>query len=100
MIDGQPWFVAADACRCLGLRGHGGAAFHIAKLDHDEKGRSIVATPGGPQTALVVSRPGLFKLIARSSKPEARAFDRWVRHEVLPQIMDTGGYLAKDGIAC
>lgn len=50
--------------------------------------------PGAPVNA--VSRPGLFKLISRSIKPEAKAFDRWVRHEVLPQIMDTGGYVTAD----
>jgi prophage antirepressor-like protein len=43
-----------------------------------------------------VSRPGLLKLIARSSKPQAKAFDRWVRHEVLAQIMDNGGYVTAD----
>jgi prophage antirepressor-like protein len=43
-----------------------------------------------------ISRPGLFKLIQRSNKPEARELDRWVRHEVLPQIMDNGGYVMPD----
>ncbi len=43
----------------------------------------------------LVARPGLFALIARSNKPEAKEFDRWVRHEVLPQVMDNGGYVTR-----
>lgn len=41
-----------------------------------------------------VSEPGLYKLVMRSRKPEARVFQRWVTHEVLPAIRRTGGYVA------
>lgn len=55
-----------------------------------------IHTLGGSQRASIISEPGLYKLIARSTKPEARRFDRWVRHEVLPQIRKTGDYLTAD----
>lgn len=90
LIDGEPWFVAADACRCLGLRN---VTMATGTLTDDEKGFKTFDTLGGSQKMRVISRPGLFKLIQRSSKPEAKEFDRWVRHEVLPQVMDNGGYM-------
>lgn len=66
-----------------------------AKLDADEKKLHRIEGMSTRGT-VVVSRPGLFKLIQRSDKPVAREFDRWVRHEVLPQIMDNGGYVQPD----
>src|SRR3954465_4989905 len=77
--DGD-WFVATDAARILG---HRDAATAIRLLDPDEKGTHSVRTPGGSQELLICSEPGLYKLIARSGRPEAREFDRFVRHEIL-----------------
>ena len=85
IIDGEPWFVAADACRCLGL-GTKNVTNHAQRLDADERRVERLSLSSTPLT--LVSRPGLFKLIQRSNKPEAKEFDRWVRHEVLPQVMD------------
>jgi anti-repressor protein len=92
-IDDEAWFVAADACRILGLSVKN-VATHVARLDADERRVDRLSFSKTPVT--IISRPGLFKLIQRSSKPAAREFDRWVRHDVLPQIMDNGGYVAKD----
>lgn len=64
----------------------------LRTLDADEKGLSIVETPGGKQELNIVSEPGLYKLIGRSRKPEARRFDRFVRHEILPAIRRTGRF--------
>ena len=50
-------------------------------------------TLGGPQALTIVSEPGLYSLVATSRKPEAKAFTRWVRHEVLPAIRKTGGFM-------
>lgn len=107
MIDGEPWFVAADACRCIGLSVYAGASVHLSSLAPDE--RQVIKYfditqrkslgplfDGKSWQFTIISRPGLFKLIQRSNKPEAKQFDRWVRHEVLPQIMDNGGYVMKD----
>jgi prophage antirepressor-like protein len=85
-----PWFVAADVCRVLELDN---VAMAIRILDPDEKGVNTVDTLGGPQQMSMVSEPGLYKLLGRSRKPEAKRFDRWVRHEVLPSIRKHGGYM-------
>lgn len=94
--DGQPHFVAADICDALQI-----VEVHrsVARLDDDEKGRHIVTTPGGPQEMTVVNEAGLYNLILRSRKPEAKRFKRWVTHEVLPSIRKTGAYAAPGSIA-
>lgn len=89
IIDGEPWFVAADVAAILEL---GNPRSSLALLDNDEKGVHTVDTLGGPQSMNTVNEPGLFGLILRSRKPEARAFKRWVTHDVLPTIRKTGRY--------
>lgn len=89
--DGEPWFVAPDACRVLEMADVTSA---LRVLDEDEKGPLTVRTPGGEQNVNGISEPGLYKLMMRSRKPAAKRFDRWVRHEVLPTIRKTGGYNA------
>jgi phage antirepressor YoqD-like protein len=51
-----------------------------------------VRTPGGEQIVTIISEPGLYSLILRSKLPQAKAFKRWVSHEVLPAIRKTGSY--------
>lgn len=87
--DGEPWFVAVDVCRALDIVNVSGAS---ERLDDDEKGIVLTDTLGGYQKLLIVSEPGLFKLILRSDKPNAKQFTRWITHEVLPQIRRTGRY--------
>lgn len=87
--DGEPWFVAADVCAVLAIRNNRDA---LASLDEDEKGVATTDTPGGAQQVSIVNEPGLYSLILRSRKPEAKAFKRWVTHEVLPAIRRTGSY--------
>lgn len=89
MRNNEPWFVAKDVCDCLELDLASGAR----GLDEDEKGLHIVQTPGGPQEMSIISEPGLYSLILRSRKPEAKAFKRWITHEVIPSIRHHGGYL-------
>ena len=89
-IEGQPWFCAADVCQVLEL---GNVSQAVARLDEDEKGIYSNDTPGGPQEMLHVNESGLYSLILTSRKPEARSFKRWITHEVLPQIRQTGAYL-------
>lgn len=88
--DGQPWFVAKDVCDSLGIGKYRDA---LSRLDDDERGSLLVDTLGGPQTVGTVSEAGFYKLVMRSRKPEAKAFQRWVTHEVLPAIRRTGGYM-------
>ena len=89
MYGGEPWFVGKDVCDCLGT-----ATKDIpAILDEDERDvDSIEDVAGRVQSMVVVSEPGLYSLILRSRKPEARAFKRWVTHDVLPSIRKTGFY--------
>ena len=86
----DPWFVAKDVCECLEI---GNSRDAVASLDDDEKGVGIIDTPGGKQEMSIVSEPGLYSLILRSRKPEAKAFKRWVTHDILPSIRRSGGYV-------
>lgn len=91
--NGEPWFVAKDVCRVLGLENNRDA---VSSLDEDEK--ITVANPDGnpragiPHRYVVISESGLYALVFRSRKPQAREFSRWVRKEVLPALHKTGRY--------
>ncbi len=87
--DGEPSFVAKDVLAVLDLD-----RTATRKLDDDEKGVDSIHTPGGDQQVTTVTEPGLYKLVMRSRKPEAKAFQRWVTHEVLPALRRSGGYIA------
>lgn len=89
IVDGDPWFVAADVATILDL---GNPRSSLALLDEDERGVHTVDTLGGPQSVTTINEPGLYSLILRSRKPEARAFKRWITHDVLPTIRKTGRY--------
>jgi len=72
-IEGEPWFVSADALNAMGCP-RGGHKMIRKKLNDDEKGVKRIATLGGPQNTSIISESGLYKLVMRSDKPEARAF--------------------------
>ena len=91
-IDGEPWFVAADVCKALEL---GNPSMTVDRLDADEKGISSIDTLGGKQRMAIINEPGLYSVILRSRKPEAKAFKRWITHEVIPAIRKHGGYMTK-----
>lgn len=89
---GEPWFVAKDVCDILELTN---PAVALQSLDDDEKtnlSNSYVWSESG-RRPLIISEPGLYRLVMRSRKPEAKEFQRWVTHEVLPAIRKTGGYI-------
>lgn len=111
VIDDEPWFVAADVCRALAL---GNTSQALTKLDEDEK-KSIVLSADMPTNGVtntlisnegingatfgwvenrvnIVNEPGLYRLIFTNRKPDAKNFQRWVYHEVLPAIRKTGSY--------
>lgn len=88
--DGEPMFVAKDVCTALGL---GNSRQALSRLDEDEKGVISTDTPGGEQKMQAVNEAGLYVLVLGSKKPEAKAFKRWVTHEVLPAIRRDGGYM-------
>src|SRR5690554_5338015 len=78
---GEPWFVLQDICKALEITNVGNVT---ARLDIDEKDIHYVDTPGGKQMMVIVNEPGLYNVIIRSDKPEAKQFKRWITHEVLP----------------
>lgn len=92
-IDGEPWFVAVDVCNALEIINSRDA---VARLDDDEK-NTVVLTDGirGNPQKIIVNEPGLYTLILGSRKPEAKAFKRWITHEVIPAIRKYGGYMTK-----
>ena len=87
----EPWFVGKDVCACLGLKNHNDA---LGALDQDEKGvaNTDPLDPGGEQVMVVISEPGVYRLVFRSRKPEAERFKRWLAHEVLPSLRKTGRF--------
>ena len=89
MRDGEPWFVAKDVCECLDLANSRDA---VSRLDDDEKGVGKADTLGGSQDMMLISESGLYTLVMRSNKPDAKVFRKWVTSEVLPSIRKTGGY--------
>ena len=90
-LDGEPWFVAKDVCTILGVGNVGQA---IIGLDDDEKSNISINDVGqnGGRAPIIISESGLYSLIMRSRKPEARKFQRWVTHEVIPSIRKRGVY--------
>ncbi|WP_199228692.1 Bro-N domain-containing protein [Azospirillum sp. TSH100] len=94
MIDDEPWFVAVDVCRALGIANSRDA---VNKLDDDEKGVGLTDTPGGQQEMAVISESGLYTVILRSRDATtpgtlSHRFRRWVTAEVLPAIRRTGAF--------
>lgn len=91
MIQGDPWFVAADVCKILDIQN---VRQNLAGFPDDEKGVCNTYTPGGYQDMNVVNEPGLYRLIFMSRKPEAEKFKHKVFHEILPSIRKYGYYVA------
>lgn len=92
MLEGEPWFVAADVCRALGI---GNSSDAVKRLDDDEHALvSIEGLSRGNDKANIINEPGLYGLVLASRKPEAKVFKRWITHEVIPEIRKTGGYIA------
>lgn len=93
LIENEPWFVAVDVCRALEI---GNSSQAISRLDADEKMITLISNEGnkrGNPNMTVVNEPGLYTLILSSRKPEAKAFKRWITHDVIPMIRKTGGYM-------
>jgi len=87
--DGDPWWVAKDVCDVLALNNVSQA---LTFLDEDEKqqlGTNIINNDVGGRGTLVVNEPGLYSLILRSRKPQAKEFKRWITHEVIPFYVKT-----------
>lgn len=90
--DGEIWWVLRDVCKVLGLN----AAHKVAsRLEKDERNQiPVTDNLGRLQKTSIVNEPGLYKVILRSDKPEAKKFMNWVTHEVLPAIRRHGAYIS------
>lgn len=89
--DGEPWFVTADVCKCLELTN---TSMALTRLDEDEKDDiSLTDAIGRKQQTSIVNESGLYILVMGSRKPEAKAFRRWIAHDVLPSIRKHGAYM-------
>lgn len=95
-INGEPWFVLSDVCKVLELSSPHKVA---ERLDGDEKGRNQIPTLGGVQEMAVVNESGLYAVILRSDKPQAKPFRKWVTSEVLPSIRKHGSYSVQSQFA-
>lgn len=94
--DGEPWFVLKDVCSVLGIS-------HVKdtadRLEADEVGQTeVIDALGRNQTATIISESGLYTVILRSDKPEAKPFRKWVTSEVLPTIRRHGMYATQDTV--
>lgn len=92
--DGEPWFVLKDVCQVLGIS-------HVKdtadRLDQDEVGQTeVIDSLGRKQTAGIINESGLYNVILRSDKPEAKPFRKWVTSEVLPSIRKHGAYMTPE----
>lgn len=101
MRDDEPWFVAADVCRSLEI---GNPSEALRRLEDDEKAAlslTDTSSKGVTQgrTFTIVNEPGLYTLVLGSRKPEAKAFKRWITHEVVPTIRKHGLYATDELIA-
>lgn len=91
-VNGEPWFVLADVCKVLEIKNSRDAA---AKLDGDEKGVALTDTLGGKQHVTIINESGLYTVILRSDKPQAKPFRKWVTSVVLPSIRKHGAYMTE-----
>ena len=96
-VDNEPWFFAKDVCDALSI-----ATNHVREsLDEDEVS-NLRSTEIGPEfggkAPLIVSEAGLYSLILKSRKPEAKAFKRWITHDVIPAIRKHGGYMTPEKV--
>ena len=91
--DGEPWFVLKDVCDVLGI----GSPHKVAdRIDEDERNQiPLTDSLGRQQETTIINESGLYNVILRSDKPEAKPFRKWVTSEVIPAIRKHGSYSRK-----
>lgn len=92
--EGEPWFVLKDVCEVLGMSN---SRMVAERLDGDEVSRTYITDSlGRQQHTTIINESGLYNVILRSDKPEAKPFRKWITSEVLPTIRKTGGYVSNE----
>lgn len=95
-VNGEPWFVLSDVCKVLEISNSRNIS---SRLEPDEKGVTLVDTLGGAQQMTIINESGLYTVILRSDKPQAKPFRKWVTSEVLPSIRKHGSYSVQSQFA-
>lgn len=99
VLAGEPWFVATDVFKILTLKQHWGILNPLSSDEKTMRDRTSVGLSAG-RPIWLVSESGLYKMIMRSDKPEAKAFQDWVARDVLPTIRKHGGLHPRGGKGC
>lgn len=95
-LNGEPWFVLKDVCEVLGIADHKVTA---RRLDADEVCQTpLIDSMGRQQETTIITESGLYNVILRSDKPEAKPFRKWVTSEVLPSIRRHGAYMTPEAL--
>ena len=89
-IDNEPWFVLKDVCTLLDMSN---PTMVAERLDEDERAKFNLGRQG---QSWIINEPGLYNVILRSDKPEAKPFRKWVTGEVIPSIRKHGAYITKE----
>ncbi|NIJ45039.1 prophage antirepressor-like protein [Wenyingzhuangia heitensis] len=89
VVENEPWFVAKDVCDVLEIQNNRQA---IRELDNDEKLMYKLYTSGQNRKTWLISQSGLYALILRSNKPQAKTFRKWITSEVIPSLLKKGYY--------
>ena len=90
IINDEPYFVGKDVAEIFGYRETAKAI--RTHVDEEDKGVSVLDTPGGRQQITLINESGLYCLILSSNLPVAKKFKRWITSEVLPEIHRKGSY--------
>lgn len=85
----EVWFVAKDICDALNLSD---VSMSLQRLDEDEKLKQTLFVSGQNREIWLINEPGMYSLVLKSRKPEAKKFKRWITHDVIPEIRKTGSY--------
>lgn len=96
-INGEPWFVGKDVAAALNYKDTADAV--QKHVDKEDKGVGETPTPYGNQKCVIINESGLYSLIIGSKLPKAKAFKRWITHDVIPSIRKTGSYCSDSGLS-
>lgn len=105
MKDGEPWFLAGNVCRALGIKNTARAVadverrYNVAGVKAIRSTYTLLDTPGGKQRVLIIPEPFLYELVFNSRKQKAVKFRTWITMEVIPQLRKQGYYRAEGKIA-
>ena len=96
-INGEPWFVLSDVCKVLELS----SPHKVAdRLENDERNQiPVTDSLGRYQNTAIINESGLYAVVLRSDKPQAKPFRKWVTSEVLPSIRKHGSYSVQSQFA-